>query len=129
MIGYRSSFLDLHNKCTGHIKERTIPLRAMLKALWNSRIKVNDKKSILGVGYSQSVQEALNGTKSIMDLAHKLSRFPDARESDLPFMFNIKQHPLWDTAWRDDLAKWKEKKSNAEFVSATYTTREKAAIS
>lgn len=106
--------------------ERTLPLRAMLKALWNSRIKVSDQKSILGVGYSQSVQEALNGTKSIMDLAHKLSRFPDAKESDLPHMFNIKMHPLWDTAWRDDLAKWKEKKSNAEFVSATYTSREKA---
>ena len=126
MTGFRSSFLDLHNKCTGYYMERTLPLRAMLKALWNSRIKVSDQKSILGVGYSQSVQEALNGTKSIMDLAHKLSRFPDAKESDLPHMFNIKMHPLWDTAWRDDLAKWKENKSNAEFVSATYTSREKA---
>ena len=126
MTGNRSSFLDLHHKCTGYYMERTLPLRAMLKALWNSRIKVSDQKSILGVGYSQSVQEALNGTKSIMDLAHKLSRFPDAKESDLPHMFNIEQHPMWDATWRDDLAKWKEKKSNVAFVSAAYTSREKS---
>lgn len=126
MTGFRSSFLDLHNKCTGYFRERAIPLRAMLKALWTNRVKVSDQKPILGVGYSQSVQEALNGTKSIMDLAHKLSRFPDAKESDLPHMFNIKQHPMWATTWRDELAKWKEKKGNATFVSAAYTSREKA---
>ena len=61
-----------------------------------------------------------------MDLAHKLSRFPDAKESDLPHMFNIEQHPMWDATWRDDLAKWKEKKSNVAFVSAAYTSREKS---
>jgi hypothetical protein len=126
MTGFRSSFLDLHHKCTGYYMERTLPLRAMLKALWNNRIKVSDQKSILGVGYSQSVQEALNGTKSIMDLAHKLSRFPDMKESDLPHMFNIEQHPMWDATWRNELVKWKEKKSNVAFVSAAYTTREKA---
>ena len=126
MTGFRSSFLDLHNKCTGYFRERAIPLRAMLKALWTNRVKVSDQKAILGVGYSQSVQEALNFTTSLMDLAHKLSRFPDSKESDLPFMFNIKQHPMWDAAWRDELAKWKEKKSNAAFVHTAYTTREKA---
>ena len=126
MTGFRSSFLDLHNKCTGYFKERTIPLRAMLKALWTNRIKVSDQKPILGVGYSQSIQEALNYTTNLMDLAHKLSRFPDAKESDLPHMFNIEQHPMWDATWRDDLAKWKEKKSNVAFVSAAYTSREKS---
>ena len=126
MIGFRSSFLDLHNKCTGYFRERAIPLRAMLKALWTNRVKVSDQKPILGVGYSQSIQEALNYTTNLMDLAHKLSRFPDSKESDLPFMFNIKQHPMWGTTWRDELAKWKEKKGNAAFLSEAYTTREKA---
>ena len=126
MIGFRSSFLDLHNKCTGHFRERAIPLRAMLKALWINRVKVSDQKPILGVGYSQSIQEALNYTTNLMDLAHKLSRFPDSKESDLPHMFNIKQHPMWGTTWRDELAKWKEKKGDAAFLSAAYTTREKA---